>query len=40
MPDAVTMLHAALQVTYDRMPDVQWSSPYQDIVITVNDTGA
>eukprot|EP00882_Tetradesmus_deserticola_P004536 GHRQ01004782.1.p1 GENE.GHRQ01004782.1~~GHRQ01004782.1.p1 ORF type:complete len:518 (+),score=256.13 GHRQ01004782.1:105-1658(+) len=27
------------QVTYARLPDVQWSSPYQDIVITVQDTG-
>jgi hypothetical protein len=28
-----------LQVTYARLPEVQWGSPYQDIVVTVQDTG-
>ncbi|WIA15544.1 hypothetical protein OEZ85_002177 [Tetradesmus obliquus] len=27
------------QVTYSRLPEVQWSSPYQDIVITLQDSG-
>lgn len=27
------------QVTYDRVPDVEWNSPYADIEVTVQDTG-
>ncbi len=27
------------QVAYTRLPEVQWSQPYTDLVITVQDTG-
>lgn len=28
-----------LQVTYDRVPDVEWSQPYSELEVTVQDTG-